>query len=124
MTSGPGASSVMILLVEDHEDMRELFQAALEAAGYTVIAVATPAVALQRVEAVHAELVIMDIGLGDEGLRVAAQMARMPKGPPMIAVTGRDRLGIPAEDVFVDYLLKPVMPDDLVAAVRRVIGPP
>jgi hypothetical protein len=37
-------------------------------------------------------------------------------------LSGRDRRSIPAEDVFAEYLLKPVMPEDLVAAVRRVLS--
>jgi two-component system OmpR family response regulator len=118
----PGTKLATILLVEDHEDTREIFQEALEAAGYRVLAVATPAVALQRAEALRIDVVIMDIGIHDEGVRVATRMAALPKAPRVIAVTGRDRRGIPAEEVFVEYLLKPVMPDDLVAVIRRVLG--
>jgi CheY-like chemotaxis protein len=111
-----------ILLVEDHDDTREIFQAVLEAAGYSVVAVDTPRDALERVRVVQVDLVIMDLGVHGEGLNLAARLASLPKAPKLIAVTGRDRQGVPGENLFVEYLLKPVLPEDLVQVVRRVLS--
>ena len=118
----PSMAAPTILLVEDHQDTREMYQTLLEQAGYTVVAIATPRTAVQRLELMKADLVIMDLGLRGEGFSVAAQIAALSPAPKLMAVTGRLRTGVPAENVFVEYLLKPVMPDDLLAAVRRVLA--
>ena len=116
----PGTAPALILLVEDHEDTRAYLQSTLESEGYTVVAVNADD-ALERVRTVKVDLVVMDLGVHGEGLKIAAALAALPTPPRLIAVTGRDRKGVPAEDVFVAYLLKPVMPEDLLAAVRRAV---
>jgi two-component system catabolic regulation response regulator CreB len=116
------SSCPTVLLIEDHEDVREMYRVTLEAAGYTVIADTTPANALERVRGSKIDLVIMDIGLDGEGLKVAEDLTVLPAAPRLVAVTGRHRQVVPAEDLFVEYLLKPVLPESLVEVVRRVLS--
>ena len=111
-----------ILLVENHEDTREMFLAALEAEGFSVLAVSTAERAVEAARVIHAALVILDLGVRGDGLRVAEQLSALREAPRLIAVTDERRMANPTEAVFAAYLLKPVMPDDLVAAVRRVLG--
>ena len=117
----PPPAPPTILLVEDHEDTRAYLHATLESAGYTVV-VGDADEALERVRTMKVDLVVMDLGVHGEGLTIAAALAALLKPPRLMAVTGRDRHGTPAEDVFVEYLLKPVMPEDLVAAVGRALA--
>jgi CheY-like chemotaxis protein len=71
-----------ILLAEDYDDTREIYQAALEAAGYTVAVAKTPRDALKRLRTVKPALVMMDLGMHGEGFSVAGSIAALPKAPP------------------------------------------
>jgi two-component system KDP operon response regulator KdpE len=59
------AGKKKILIVEDHSDIRRLMAFFLERIGYDVIEAETGLAAIERANATHPDLIIMDLGLPD-----------------------------------------------------------
>lgn len=111
----------VILLVEDDEDTRAIFEAALRDAGYAVHTAGTGAGALTRLRSESFDLVVLDLML--PGISGPEVLDAMHKGPataqlPVIVVTGAtlNQRELGSLNV-VTMLRKPVDPDDLVDAV-------
>jgi CheY-like chemotaxis protein len=120
MTTGATGN---ILLVEDDEGTRGLFEAALTSAGYTVHPVRTGAGALMRLRNEPFDLVVLDLMLpGISGPEVLDAMrdrhGTASTDVPVIVVTGAT---VSQRDLgnlsVVTVLRKPLDPDDLVDAV-------
>ena len=129
--SRPTASlaGVSIMLVEDHDDSRELFEQALKNAGAAVISFASGADAFAALERVRPTVVIADIGLPDEDgytfmRRVRAHPAETIRNVPAIAVTAYATASDRDEALavgFEQHLSKPVDPAHLVEAIHEVL---
>jgi DNA-binding LytR/AlgR family response regulator len=66
----------------------------------------------------------LDVNLpGRDGVSLATQLAMLPQPPRLVFTTGNDRR---ATDAFrldaVDYLLKPLDPDQVTEAVNRLLA--
>ena len=112
----------MILVVEDNEDLLEVFRWVLESAGYTVSTAVNGEAALACVRgAQRPRLVLLDLTLPDmSGLELVARLKAEPAlaDIPIVVVSG-----LPVADVGgIPRLVKPVAPDDLLAAVGRYVG--
>ncbi|HXG04027.1 MAG TPA: ATP-binding protein [Candidatus Binatia bacterium] len=118
------ARALRILLVDDHNDTREMLHAALVSDGYQVEEAATGAEALARAAEFSPDVIVIDIGLPDiDGYEVARRLrAIRPDGVRLIALTGygqaRDRRRGEAAG-FDAYLVKPVDPAELEQYLRR-----
>ena len=110
-----------ILLVEDDDGTRTLFETALTRVGYTVHSARTGAGALTRLRAEAFDLVVMDLMLpGITGPEVLDAMRQGPRTRelPVIVVTGATLSQRELGNLSVVTMLrKPVDPDDLVDAV-------
>ena len=110
-----------ILLVEDHDDARELIASVLEAAGGRVIAAADVPQAMDRAAAGRPDLLVADIGLpGEDGYALVRKMRTLYPDLPAIALSAYAR-AVDRERAlaagFGDYLIKPVEPARLVEIV-------
>lgn len=78
--------------------------------------------ALAQLAETQADLVILDIQMPQmSGIEVAQKLLGLPHPPQVIFATAFEDCGIAAFDVrAVDYLLKPVRQDRIMAALRRV----
>ena len=78
--------------------------------------------ALRLIEAVHPDLVLLDIQMpGRTGFEVARELVARRIDTRVVFVTAFDQYAIEAFEVnAVDYLLKPIDPDRLAQAVGRV----
>ena len=78
--------------------------------------------ALRLIEAVHPDLVLLDIQMpGQAGFEVARELVARRIDTQVVFVTAYDQYAIEAFEVnAVDYLLKPVDPDRLQQAIARV----
>lgn len=117
--SGGGA---IVVLVEDHEDTREIFTVALIAAGYRVYSVATYDEARGILDTLEVAVLVLDLGREGAGLNYAAEVRRRPHRTCLIAVTGRALEQDRRELLFDAYILKPCLPEHLVLAVERVLA--
>jgi CheY-like chemotaxis protein len=121
----PGPRPLRILLVEDHDDNREMLQTLLTLGGHQV---ETAADGLEALDALRQrpDLALIDIGLpGIDGLT----LARIARSDPdlrdlhLVAVTGYARPEDRAESLdagFDDHLPKPVRIDDLNRLLDRL----
>lgn len=121
---------VQVLLVEDHDDTRELFTFVLRRAGAIVRAV--PGVPMARAEIVASrpDVIVTDIAMpGENGLNLVEWLRRDPAQPwsdvPAVAVSGVVNLMEGSRELregFQFCLLKPVRTDMLVQVVARLAG--
>ena len=110
------------MLVEDDFTLRDLFVRVLEDAGYEVIAADNGRVALMALTSADPpfDVVITDSRMPVmSGPELIERIRATQPGIRIIQASGDDRP--PARGVI--NLLKPFMPDELVAAVRRVLSP-
>jgi DNA-binding LytR/AlgR family response regulator len=120
---------VKILVVDDEDPARRRLVRMLAAVdGVTIAGEAIDAdTTLARVAELAPDLVMLDIQLpGLDGLALAARYAHLP---PIIFVTAHDEYAVRAFELdAVDYLVKPVRPERLAAAIerarRRIDAPP
>ena len=123
-----------ILIIDDDPDFLETEGLVLENAGYEVETASTPERGLEKVQSTNPALVILDVMMPDglEGFDVAKSIRETLglKTLPIILLTNLhtmkkvpykfapDATYLPV-DVFLD---KPVMPDELVAKVKELLG--
>jgi signal transduction histidine kinase/ActR/RegA family two-component response regulator len=115
-----------VLLVDDNIDAMESMAAVLDLYGFTVLAVGSPAEALEKALAFKPDVFVLDIGLpGLNGYELAAELRKLDSGElqnaKFIALTGYGQASDKArarQEGFHHHLTKPVQVDDLVAAIQ------
>lgn len=118
---------IQILVVEDHDDSRELLEMALGARGASVTAVASAGDALAALDRQVFAILLSDLNLPEQdGFMLMAAVRRHPKAAtmPAIAVTGRaDEAARTAAIAagFSKVVIKPLDPFTLVPAIVSVI---
>jgi CheY-like chemotaxis protein len=118
-----------ILLAEDHEDNRIALLTVLEHVGYRTLAARNGREAVDLAVEHAPDLVVMDLAMpvmdGKEAMRALKADPRTAH-IPVIVLTAM-ALSIDKEKLeregFDGFLVKPCMPPDLLAEVRRFIGP-
>jgi len=121
-------SGLVIMLVEDHDDSRELLVRALTKTGASVAQFESAAEAFSALERVRPAVLIADIGLpGEDGYsfirRVRAHSIPSIQSVPAIAVTAYTSIPDRAEALavgFQQHLPKPIDPARLIEAVYEV----
>jgi CheY-like chemotaxis protein len=118
----------LVLVVDDYEDAREMYATSLGASGFRVAEAETGEEAVAKATELLPDAIVMDLSLpgmdGWTATRTLKASART-RSIPVIALTGNARTDAPAaaREAGCDaFLVKPCLPDDMVAAVRRVLG--
>lgn len=113
-----------VLVVDDDRRVTSLLQRTLRFAGYSVTLAHDGAAALQIVQSVTPDLVLLDIMLpGMDGLRVCRSVRSMAP-TPILMLTARDDIADRVKGLDAgadDYLVKPFALDELLARVRAVL---
>ena len=117
-----------ILVIEDQEDLAELYESSLEQAGYEVKNAYTGEEGIAEFEAGGADAVLMDMTLPEmHGTKVLEKIRALSPSVPVLVVTGEtmaesrevcERLGVQ------EYLSKPPDYDALLAALGRALAHP
>jgi CheY-like chemotaxis protein len=117
-----------ILIVEDHDDARELIADVLQRAGAGVLEAASSAEALAHVARYKPDALVADIGLpGEDGYAMLQRIRAQEAGArlPAIALTAYARASDRERALaagFQLHLVKPVDPQALVAAIVAALG--
>jgi two-component system cell cycle response regulator DivK len=117
-----------IVVVDDYADNREMYAEYLRFLGYAVTTAADGAEALAKIVANPPDVVVLDLSLPKvDGWLVAKTLKAdaRTRHVPIIAVTGHALNGSEARarDAGADaYLIKPCLPEDLVAAVQKQLA--
>jgi DNA-binding response OmpR family regulator len=127
--SGPHADEIpLVLLVEDHEDTRDLYTTGLTAAGFAVDQAASAEHALERLLDRRPDVLVTDLSLpGMSGAALGRHIRRVDTGKPLtlIAVTGRPTREEIAETTAAGFdavLAKPCLPEELARTIRELLG--
>lgn len=120
-------SGERILVVEDHEDTRELLKYNLEAAGLDVRTSSDGHGGLEQAREIKPDLVILDLMLpGIDGLEICRRLKKEPatSHTPVIMLTAKgeevDRI-VGLELGADDYVVKPFSPRELMLRVKAVL---
>jgi PAS domain S-box-containing protein len=119
-----------VLVVEDHDDARELVASVIGAAGAAVTSATSTAQALTRFSESAPDLLVADLGLpGEDGYtllqRIRAIGTLHARAVPAVALTAyarpsdRERA---LEAGFVRYVTKPVDPEELVVVLASTLA--
>lgn len=112
-----------VLALDDEPGLLEVFADLLSEAGYEVVTANTPAVALSLLEGQPFDVVVSDITMpGMSGIELLKAVRRRDPDLPVLLATGNPSLETAIQAVeagAVQYLLKPVGADTLIAAVER-----
>jgi DNA-binding response OmpR family regulator len=112
-----------VLIVEDERDIREVLRRYLERAGISVLTAATGAEALQLIESIRPDLVLLDLGLPDiDGSEI---LATVSGSTPVIVLTARsdavDRIAGLRRGAE-DYVVKPFSPTEVILRIEKVLA--
>jgi CheY-like chemotaxis protein len=121
---GPGR----VLVIDDDEDVREVFRCALALAHFDAVAVASGAEGLALLRADRRiRLVLLDLLMPEmDGLRFRHHQLSNPQlaAIPTVMVTGASLEGIANDQLkAADYLAKPVPQDRLISVVAKYCDP-
>ena len=114
-----------VLVVEDHDDARDLIVGVLEFAGARVLAAATATEGIARAMEVRPDVLVTDLGLpGEDGYLLLARLREMFPDLPALALTAfagaADRERVLAAG-FQQHVVKPVDPEQLVHVIAAVL---
>ncbi|MBI3739498.1 MAG: response regulator [Chloroflexi bacterium] len=116
-----------ILYVEDNPDNRNLIRRVLEAEDYSVVEAKDANQALERLQTMLIDLILMDISMPDmDGYTLTAKIKSMPgfSGVPIIAVTANVMRGDRERSLEAGcdgYIQKPIDIDTLSQQLERFI---
>ena len=116
-----------VLLVDDHDDARQMYAEYLEFSGFETVQAANGLEAIRRAQEHHPDIVVMDLSLpvmdGWEATRRLKADERTA-GIPILALSGQvfpagsQRAKLASFDGFVT---KPCLPEDLIVEIRRLL---
>ncbi|MBD0325456.1 MAG: response regulator [Pyrinomonadaceae bacterium] len=114
-----------ILVIEDQEDLAELYEEAIEKAGYRARTALTGEEGIAEFRANGADIVLLDMTLPEmHGAQVLREIRALNASVPVIIITGEaseqlhqqcERLGVH------DYLRKPVDYDALLTSIKLAL---
>jgi DNA-binding response OmpR family regulator len=117
-----------ILVIEDQEDLAELYEATLKKAGYKVKNAFTGEEGIAEFRASGADTVLLDMTLPEmHGTQVLSEIRNLNASVPIIVITAEaseqlreqcERLGVQ------DYLAKPVNYEAMLAAIKMALETP
>ena len=117
-----------ILVIEDQEDLAELYEEAIKKAGYRARMALTGEEGLAEFRASGADVILLDMTLPEmHGAEVLREIRATSASVPVIIITGEaseqlhqqcERLGVH------DYLAKPVNYDALLASIKMALELP
>jgi len=119
---GADASRPVVLVIEDDLRAAELIRAHLTNGGYRVVLVATGHAGLGAARRLQPHAITLDLGLPDmDGWEVLYRLKREPatQGIPVVVVSAQERGELGLSLGAMDWLVKPVDPQRLLAALRR-----
>ena len=117
----------LVLIVEDHSDTRALYRYMLEASSYRVVDAVDGAAALDLVDQLSPNLILMDANLPDmDGLMTTRRIRQLAGGHsvPIIFISGNAHPQLRIDALSAggnEYLIKPINLDELEVIVERLL---
>src|SRR5688500_11413837 len=122
----PERLSSYVLVVDDETVVREFLLRCLQRAGYHAKQAGTAGEALEMMVAEPAAAVLCDIRMpGEDGLWLASRLRARWPGVPVVMASAIDDIETirqTRELGAVDYISKPIKPDQLIDVIRRALA--
>jgi two-component system response regulator MprA len=116
---------MLILVVDDEPAVRDSLRRALSLEGYGVELAADGSEALERVEALEPDAILLDVLMpGLDGLEVCRRLRRTGSRVPILMLTARDQVSdrVAGLDAGADdYVVKPFALEELFARLRALL---
>lgn len=123
-----GLEPSSVLIVDDDEDILDLFRMTLEYEGYSVETVRTGSEAIEKAKDNRYQIALLDIVLPDiRGDEVAKELRKIDESMEIIFITGYSQFQscIDATDLGItEILLKPITDEELLLAVNSALPSP
>ena len=114
-----------VLIVDDEPIVRESIRDWLDDAGYEVYTAESGEEALELVEKQDFSIIVIDVRLpGKTGIKVLGEIKQQKPQIQSIVITAYPSAELATEAMklgAVDYLIKPVNPDDLESLIREAL---
>ena len=117
----------VVLMVDDDIDTREMYAWSLEARGFAVVCAGTAASGVDLALGTRPDVIVTDFTLpGEDGFALATRVrgSEALSTIPMVLVSGRAFVGDSGDralQLFDRVLLKPVLPDQLIADIVPLV---
>jgi DNA-binding NtrC family response regulator len=115
-----------VLVVDDETVVREFLMRCLQRGGYRAKQAGTAGEALEMMVTEPAAAVLCDIRMpGEDGLWLASRLRTLWPGIPVVmasAIDDIDTIRQTRELGAVDYISKPIKPDQLIEVIRRALA--
>ena len=118
-----------IMIVDDSSSLRQVVGIALKSAGYEVIEAADGKAALTKLDGKKINLIISDVNIPNmDGISLVRAVKQMPayKFTPIVMLTTENQDSKKREGQEAGakaWVVKPFKPDQLVAAVQKLVLP-
>ncbi len=116
----------LVLVVEDDADAREMYDVLLSASGFRVVSAGNGLEGIDKARMCRPDLIVMDLSLpAMDGLEASRRLKAEAgtRETPIVALTGNPVDEPDRRAMFAATLLKPCLPDVLVAEIRRHVSP-
>jgi two-component system chemotaxis response regulator CheY len=117
-----------VLAVDDSSSIRQMVKLALTAGGYNVVLAVDGNDGLAQARSFRADLVLTDLNMpGMNGLALIREIRKLPayQGVPVLFLSTESTAELKQEARAAGatgWIVKPFQQDQLVAAIRRVLG--
>lgn len=126
----PSPTGPLVLLVEDHDDTREMCRVYLQFLGFRVLCARTAEEGVELSLAEHPAIIVMDVGLpmmtGTEAVRVLKTNPASASIPVLLlsghAMPTQQSAGLAAGAER--YVAKPCLPQELLEQIRSLLDRP
>jgi two-component system, cell cycle response regulator DivK len=121
-------SRPLVLVVDDHDDTRELYVQGLVAFGFDAISAADSEQAYRRAWDFHPDIVVTDLTLrGGDGWQLLHDLKREARTReiPVVLLTGHHEPSLrerAAHEGCAGFFVKPCLPDELATELRHVLN--
>ena len=121
-------TGVRVLIVDDHDETRELMTIVLTRSGYEVQAVNSGQLALEAALRLKPDVILLDVMMPEmDGFTVLTRLKDDPRTAPIpvIVVTAKVQQQVRADAIAsgaAGYIGKPVSRDELLAGIRAALG--
>lgn len=116
-------NSPTLLVVEDEIDLRDIMVSYLNLEGFFAVGVGSLAQANQWLDAHQADVIVLDLNLGEEDGIVWLENAALPETTSVVIASARGEVvdRVKGFELGIDaYLVKPVALEELTAIVRNI----
>jgi CheY-like chemotaxis protein len=126
----PRPQHPLVLIVDGHDDTRELYSLALQSLGFETKSVGDVEDVYARAWETHPDVIATEIAAAaDPGWNFMQDLKRDPRTRdiPVVVVTSHGQVTVrerAAREGCAAFLLKPCAPDDLAATLRSVLNRP